>query len=101
MQAEDHLGRLPPSRLTPAGFIAVRPHGQQAISQLTRLAEQVGRTCAGLLTGWRGALRVPQPGPSDPGGSRVWWPRRQGVRGLLLFGAVLQGAVLQQAEGQA
>src|SRR5580700_10664214 len=85
MQAEDHLGRLPPGRLAPAGtwpvgltagWLSAGPQGW-----LTRLGVSVrARSRAGAVR--RGTLR---PGHAPRGGSRIWWPRGQGVRGLLLF----------------
>ncbi len=69
MQAEDHLGRLPPSWLTLAGSLpagSYRPAGNQLSSQ--GWLSRPGAPAAGSFAGWRGASRVPSPGHADPGG---------------------------------
>jgi len=48
VQAEDHLGRLPPGQLTAGGYVPGCLSGSLAAGQL-RLAGQAGRHMAGAL----------------------------------------------------
>src|ERR1700728_4106452 len=91
MQAEDHLGRLPPSWLTPAGTLpAGFTAGGQSVSSQGWLSRPGAPVPAHVRAGG-GVLWAPSQGRSDPGGSRTWWPRRHDVRGFLLFGAERPG----------
>jgi hypothetical protein len=51
MQAEDHLGRLPPSRHTPAGIYAGRPGRASRRLAGSHQPTQAGRAVVGPFTG--------------------------------------------------
>src|SRR6266487_203083 len=75
MQAEDHLGRLPPCQLS---CWRVRPGSPCG------LADQAGRWAAGRdADGWPGAQWRHRTGYFPRPVPRQWWPRMHAVRGFL------------------
>ena len=78
MQAEDHLGRLPPGQ--PQSW-RVWPDSLRAVGRLA--GSRVGQPAGRWVTGAGG---VAYPGTkSGCGGAAPWWPRMHAVRGLVLF----------------